>query len=104
MLKKLPEAFRIQKESFYFIGDPYTEGSSTTATVAVTTEDTQCSDSFLPEILFVVPSEESVSIKSASVIAVRARRAFEKMQPFIPLFLRIENPHRHNDCPHWFVD
>ena len=69
----------IEKESFDFVGDPHTEGSTTAAIVApVTAKDTEGPDSFLVEILFVVALEEPMSIESPGVFANGARRAFEE--------------------------
>ncbi len=78
MLKESPKAFGIEKESFYLVSDPHTEGSATTAGVsAITAVDAQSADSFLSEVLLVVPFEKSMSIKCADVFAMGARRAFE---------------------------
>ena len=99
-MKKFPKANCIEKESFYFIGDPHTECSATAfVAAAITTEDADSSDSFLSEILLVVSFEESVSIQRPGVLAVRTRRALEKSKPLVPLLLRSENPHRQNDAP-----
>ena len=99
----IPKAICIEKESFYFIGDPHTECSATPfVAAAITTEDAESSDRFLSEILLVVSFEESVSIQRPGVLAVRTRRALEKGKPPVPLLLRSENPHRHR-CPHWLA-
>ena len=98
-MKKFPEAICIEKESFYFIGDPHAEGPSTTfVAAAITTEDADSSDRFLSEILLVVSFEESVSIQCPGVLAVRTRRALEQSKPLVPLLLRRKNPHRQNDA------
>lgn len=93
-MEKFPKAICIEKESFYFIGDPDTESSATALVAAtVATEDAESSDRFLSEVLFVVSSEESVSIQCSGLLAVRTRRAFKHSKPFVSLLLRSENPH-----------
>lgn len=99
LLQKFPELFCIEKESFYFVPDPHTERSAAAfVATAITTEDTESSDSFLPEILLVVSSEESVAIQCPGLLAVRTRRALEQTKPLISLLLRSENPNRQNDA------
>ena len=93
-MKKFPKAICIEKESFYFIGDPDTESSATALVAAtVATVDTESPDRFLSEILFVVSSEKSVSIQCPDLLAVRTRRALKQSTPFVSLLLRSENPH-----------
>ena len=99
LVKKSPKAICIEKELFYFIGDPHTECSAAAfVAAAITAEDAESSDRFLSEILLVVSSEESVSIKSPGLLTVRTRRAFEQSKPPVPLLLRSENPYRQNDA------
>ncbi len=98
-MEKFPEAICIEKEPFYFIGDPHTECSATAFVAAtITTEDAESPNSFLSEIQLVVSFEKSVSIQRPGVLAVRTRRAFEHSKPPIPLLLRRENPHRQNEA------
>jgi len=99
-LKKFPQALCIEKESLYFVGDPDTEGSSTTVGAAtIRAVDTQSSDGFLLEILLIVSFQESVSIQCPSVLAVGARGTLEQGEPPVTRVLGSENPNGHHEAP-----
>jgi hypothetical protein len=99
VIKKSPKALCIEKEPLYFLGDPDTEGSATTAGAAtIRAVDTQSSDRFLLEILLIVSFQESVSIQCPSVLAVGARGTLKQGEPPVTRVLGSKNPIGHHEA------